>query len=137
MSFGWSGGAQVFVGGLDSINSILATCSSVSEARFPVSAQYVNILYVPAACWGPRTEELTQKERFRRVAFKPKCHFSYTRLYKSAAESDAHEVAVILVLSHICMHRQSRGMSVVRAALHQHHREFLCMRSADELTEAG
>lgn len=46
-------------------------------------------------------------------------------LYKGTAEKDAHEVGDILVLSHICMHRQSRDMFVVRMALHQHHRELL------------
>lgn len=32
-----SGGAEGCAGGLDSINSILATCSDVSEGRFPVT----------------------------------------------------------------------------------------------------
>lgn len=44
----------------------------------------------------------------------------------SGAERDTHEVAVILELSHICMHCQSHDMSVVRMALEQHQLGFLC-----------
>ena len=70
-----------------------------------------------------------QKEGRQAVILFFKCHFSNTRLYESAAESDAHQAALILLLSHICMHRQRRGMSVVGVAPYKQHRREFSLRA--------